>query len=498
MGYIVRMPKLGLEMEQGTVLEWSVGTGDEIAEGEQVAEVESEKSIGEVEAREDGVLWRVYAEEGESVPPGTPIGIVAAADADIADLEAEAEADLREDAPELAPGGEAAEAAGGGADSTSETDATASAAAGDAGGGGPAAAGGASSASAAGDAGSAPDVRASPRAEKRAEELGVDLTAVDGSGPGGAINMDDVESAAEASGSVAGDGTADAPANAAASAVEEVKASPRAEQRAEELGVDLTTVEGSGFEGAITEDDVEAAAEAAEPTADDESAAPTPPSAVDEAAGVRRIDEAPEAHRYRRVTSVADPAAGEALFETMDAVRAAFEERVTMTDVLLVVASAALEGHPALNGTYAESTHHVRDTQNVALAVAHDGDGLTTGVIDDVDARSLTEVVEARTDIGGGGSETQGVTFTLANAAGVEADGHLINPPCVACLEVDPSGERAVPDGDSVDLRPLVTASFTYDTRAVSSAEAEAFLDGFFEHAAAASKLVLATYRGHE
>ncbi|NHN46210.1 hypothetical protein G9464_01170 [Halostella sp. JP-L12] len=486
MGYIVRMPKLGLEMEQGTVLEWSVGTGDEIAEGDQVAEVESEKSIGEVDAREDGVLRRVYAEEGESVPPGTPIGIVAAADAEISDLEAEAEADLREDAPELAPGGDAAEATGAAADPTPEAGASAPASTGDA--GGSAAAGGASSASASGGSGSAPDVRASPRAEKRAEELGVDLTAVDGTGPQGAITAGDVEAAAEAS----------TDADEQTSAGEAVKASPRAEKRAEELGVDLTTVDGTGFEGAVTEDDVEAAADAAESADAGDSAEPTPPSAVDEAAGVRRIDEAPEAHRYRRATSVADPAVGEALFETMDAVRAAFEERVTMTDVLLAVASATLKDHPALNGTYAESTHQVRETQNVALAVAVDGDGLTTGVIDDVDERSLTEIVEARTDIGGGGGETQGATFTLANAAGVEADGRLINPPCVASLEVDPSGERAVPDGDGVDLRPLVTAGLTYDSRAVSSAEAAAFLDGFFERAEAASELVLSTYRGHE
>ena len=94
MGYVVRMPKLGLEMEQGTLLEWAVDRDQPVSEGDLVAEIESEKSIGEVDAREDGVLRRIYLEVGDAVPPGTPIGIVAAADADIADLEAEAEADL--------------------------------------------------------------------------------------------------------------------------------------------------------------------------------------------------------------------------------------------------------------------------------------------------------------------------------------------------------------------------------------------------------------------
>jgi pyruvate/2-oxoglutarate dehydrogenase complex dihydrolipoamide acyltransferase (E2) component len=81
MGYVVKMPKLGLEMESGVVLEWAVGVDDAVAEGEVIAEVESEKSIGEVEAREDGALRHVYVEEGGEVPPGTPIGIVAAPDA---------------------------------------------------------------------------------------------------------------------------------------------------------------------------------------------------------------------------------------------------------------------------------------------------------------------------------------------------------------------------------------------------------------------------------
>jgi len=91
MGYVIKMPKLGLEMEQGTLLEWHVTEGDTVKEGETIAEVESEKSIGEVDAREDGVLRLIDLQEGETVPPSTPIGIVAGADEDIDDLEAEFE-----------------------------------------------------------------------------------------------------------------------------------------------------------------------------------------------------------------------------------------------------------------------------------------------------------------------------------------------------------------------------------------------------------------------
>ena len=460
MGYIVRMPKLGLEMETGVLLEWTVAEGDTVAEGEVVAEVESEKSIGEVDARETGVLRRTYLEEGGKVPPATPIGIIAAADADISELEAEAEADLAGDAggetEEAEPEPAAATAAGAeteGAAQESATEGGAGAAAGD----------------------GEPAGKVSPRARKRADELDVDLGTVEGTGYQGAVTAEDVEAAAASAGA------------------EEVKASPRARERAEELDVDLATVEGTGFEGSVTEEDVEAAAES---QASEAGAAAAEPARARRRTGAQRV--APmsaAADRYDRVTAVAAPAAGEALFETTEAVRTAFEQRVTMTDVLVVVTTAALGDAPALNGTYAESTHHVRADCHVALVAAADGSE-ATGVIPDAADRSLGEVVEARQSIEGSGAGPE-ATFTLANGAETEDDGRLVNPPAVAALEVDPTRQRSVPD-DGVDLQPLVTAALTYDTRAIGNREAAAFLERLFERLEQAPELVLGSYRGRE
>ena len=457
--YIIKMPKLGLEMEQGTVLEWTVEQGDEVSEGEMIAEVESEKSIGEVEARENGTVRRVYAEVGDAVPPGTPIGIFAAPDADIADLEAEAEAELEGDAADEAETAEAEpteavaaapETAGGGGDDGGQ---------------------------AGGAGGSSSDVKASPRAQKRAEELGVDLATVDGTGFDGAITEDDVEAAADAAESEP----------AAEGDTEEVKASPRAQKRAEELGVDLATVDGTGFEGAITEDDVEDAAEAEPPVK----------RAERQRGGVEWLPaERPELDRYERLTATADPAAGEALFETMEAVRTAFEQRVTMTDVALVLASATLTDHPVMNGTFTESTHQVTEPQHIALVA--DINGSVSGVIPDATNKSLTEIVDIRQSVDGESEPSHQATFTVTNAAETDGSGRLINPPAVAALEVDPTGERAVPGENGVTIQPLVTASLTYDTRAVGTHEAQAFLDGFFERAERASELVLGSYRGRE
>ena len=403
MGYVVRMPKLGLEMEEGTVLELTFDEGDEVTEGDQIAEVESEKSVGEVEAREDGVLRRVYLAPDDTVPPSTPMGIVAAPDADISDLETEAEADLETEAPEEA---EPVTATGGGA--TADADAS--------GGSGTVASG----------AGTGADVRASPRAEKRAEELGVDLTTVEGSGPGGAITADDVEAAAETGTGAAGE------------------------------------------------------AEAAGATAGE----------------IRRIvPEDETSYRYGRATAVADGPAATALFETTEAVRSAFEDRVTMTDVLAVVASAALADHPEVNATYAGDTHQLQESRNLALAVDVAGDP-TAGVIPDAGELSVTELVEARQELEGDGEAVP--TFTLANAGEAESSGLLVNEPAVAALEVDPTGQRAIPSGDGVDLRPLVTASLTYDTRALDADDARGFLSSFLHHSESAPELVLGSYRGGE
>ncbi|MFW5974132.1 MAG: biotin/lipoyl-containing protein, partial [Natrialbaceae archaeon] len=144
MGYVVKVPKLGLEMDSGTVTAWFVDEGEEVSAGETIAEIESEKTTGEVEARENGVLRRRYLEEGESAPPGAPMGIVAGPDEDIADLEASidegATVEGEAEAAEAEADAEAAEA-------TSETGASA-------------------------ETSSSEEVTASPRARKRAEELG--------------------------------------------------------------------------------------------------------------------------------------------------------------------------------------------------------------------------------------------------------------------------------------------------------------------------------------
>ncbi|MFC4544453.1 2-oxo acid dehydrogenase subunit E2 [Halosolutus amylolyticus] len=447
MAYIVRMPKLGLEMERGELLAWEVDDGATVEAGDVIAEVESEKSVAEVEAREDGVLRRTYLEEGESVPPGTPIGIVAPADADVADLEADAEADLAAEVEtEATPQASGATAT----QETSDRDEPA--------------------------AQPEPDrvsdeVKASPRARDRADALGVDLTTVEGTGYQGAITEDDVEAAAERE-----------PADEA-----DVDASPRARKRADELGVDLATVDGTGYQGAITEDDVE---EAASGAAD---AAGRTPAETRSFGGMRKTIARRLGESYRDAVHVTvhRTADAEALFAATDAADEALDANVSVQDVLLLAVSATLDDHPAFNATFEDEVHRLWADHNLGIAVDVD-DGLIAPVLSDVGGKSLETIATERRDLVGRALEGEYTmddlrdgTFTVTNLGvlGVESFDPIINPPQVAILGVNAVSESPVRGpNDEVRWRRHLPLDLTFDHRIVDGADAARFLETLVGH----------------
>ncbi|WP_144921225.1 2-oxo acid dehydrogenase subunit E2 [Halorubrum salsamenti] len=446
MGYVVRMPKLGLEMKEGVLLDWAVDEGDSVDADDVVAEIESEKTSAEVESREEGVLRHTFLDEGDAVPPGTPIGIIAAPDADVSDLVAEAESELDDAAPTPDESAAAAEES---AESATESRSTGASTGGSASG------------------------KATPRARKRAEELGVDLGAVSGSGPEGAITADDVE--------------------AAESGTEEVKASPRAKRRAEDLGVDLAGVSGSGPGGAVTADDVEAAAESAGGSAGDDAGGATRTLAEERTfGGMRRsiADRLGESYRNAvHVTEHREPDAA-ALLAAADAADEALETDVSMPDVLLVALSAALDDHPAFNATFEEETHRLYEEHNVCVAVDID-EGLVTPVVPDVGAKSLSEIAETRREVTGrtlDGDYTmddlRGGTFTVTNLGvlGVESFDPIINPPQIAILGVNAVSERVTMADGAPESRRVLPLDLSFDHRVVDGADAARFLQSLVGH----------------
>lgn len=181
MGYVVRMPQLGMTMEEGVVVDWPVPEGDEFEEGDVIAVVESEKTTNDVEAREDGVIVERFVDLDEPVGPGDPVAYVGEPGEDVPD-------DVRAEVDEGASGGTA--------EPTEEAEPSEAPT---------------GSAPSDGGGGAVQVAKVSPRARAyaRDNDLPVDaLAELDGSGPDGAVVEADVIEAEAAGALTAGGGSA--------------------------------------------------------------------------------------------------------------------------------------------------------------------------------------------------------------------------------------------------------------------------------------------------
>jgi pyruvate dehydrogenase E2 component (dihydrolipoamide acetyltransferase) len=237
----IDMPALSSTMKEGKVVSWLKAEGDPISAGEAIMVVESDKADMDVEAFEDGFLAAIIIEEGDSGTVGAPVALIAAEEADIPVLQAYA-ASLS-GAPVPAASAAAAEPV-----AAAPKKVNLSAASANAGG----------------------RVLASPLAKKKAEELGLDISVIAGTGPEGRITASDVEAAASgAAPAAAAPGKKAAPAAPAkpawtpASGV--IAATPMARVAAKKAKIDLATIQGTGKFGRVTIDDVEIATGKKEP-----------------------------------------------------------------------------------------------------------------------------------------------------------------------------------------------------------------------------------------
>jgi len=168
------MPKWGLSMKTGLIVEWLKKAGESVQEGEPIVEIESEKATNEVQAPVTGIMRTIEIQEGDSAPVGAAIAVITLpgeelSDEQVAELLREDAEIKRQRAEKLTKQATAPKA--------STTDATSRVMR------APTSAGG--------------RVNASPAARRLAQELGVDLTTLVGTGPGGMIGREDVQRAAE-------------------------------------------------------------------------------------------------------------------------------------------------------------------------------------------------------------------------------------------------------------------------------------------------------------
>ncbi len=415
----VTMPKLSDTMEEGKILKWLKHPGDHVAIGEIIAEVETDKANMELEAYDEGTLAEVRVPEGESAPVGAVIAVLAAPGEGVAvgpaagagkTAAAAEKAAPSARAPASAPGAAAAAKAEAGREPFRPTVVRRP--------------------EPVESRGAAASVKASPLARRIAQEHGLDLAQVTGTGPGGRIVQKDVEAALAARG-----GPPPAPAKPAAPA----EPRPAAESRVELSRIRRTTAKRMG-----------------------ESKREIP-------------------HFYASTEIAMDEAAR--LKEALAALEGEYEG-LTYTHVVLKAVGLALTRVPELNASYDGDAMVLHQAVNVGVATAVD-DGLVVPVVRHCDREPLAAIVRQarglleRARSGRFASDDlTGATFTLSNLGmlPVTEFAAVINPPQAAILAVGTIRETpVVRDGQIVPGRRM-TVTVSCDHRIIDGVLAGRFL----------------------
>ncbi|WP_420449724.1 dihydrolipoamide acetyltransferase family protein [Candidatus Palauibacter sp.] len=426
----VVMAQLSPTMEEGKLIEWKVAEGDAVAQGDVVAEIETDKANMDVEALGGGVLRKIVVQAGATVPVGALIGVIAEQDESIDDLLAQAEA-AGGDEPAEGPAEEPA------AEPVSEPAASATPTASD-----PPAATGESVAAPTRPAPAAGGrIKASPVARRMAAESGIALASLSGSGPGGRIVKADIE-AALAGGPAVAPSPAPTPAPAPAPAPTPVVPSPGLEDRVEEA---------SQMRKAIA----------------------------------RRLGQSigPVPHFF--LTTEVDM--GRALELRADLNARFADGKIGVTDLLLKATAEALNRHAGVNASWEENAIRYHGAVHLGIAVALD-EGLITPVLRDAGRKGLRQIsVEARDLIARARArkltpeEYQGGTFSVSNLGMFEIDQFtaIINPPEAGILAIGQTVEKPVAVDGQVVVRKRMRVTMSCDHRVIDGATGASFLATF-------------------
>ena len=451
----IYMMKLGMTMTEGTVAEWHIPDGGEVKLGEDLYRLETEKVEMDVEAEAAGIVRHLVPSEA-TVDPGAVVGWIYAAGEDI---------------PDVLPGAGASPAAAETAPPAAAEPAAAAAAA-------------AAAPAAAAPAAVGGRVAASPAARKLSRELGVDLATVTATGPRGRVTEDDVRAAHEAA--------AAAPAPAAPAGAP-APASPLARKRAEALGVDLSTVAGSGPGGRITKEDVEAAAAGGAPAAAPAAQAAAPAAArEDEMMAVRGMRKVIAERMYASLQETAqltmdmDVAMDDCVRLRTQLIEewASDGVRPSYTDIVMKAAAKALLDHPRMNAQFLGKEINLRGEIHVGMAVALE-EGLVVPVVRHVDQIGLKEIAQHASRLAAaaregklGLDEMAGGTFTVSTLGmfGVDSFTPILNSPEVGILGVNRLRDDVRWEGERPVRQKTMTLSLTWDHRALDGAPAAQFL----------------------
>ena len=501
------MPQMGYDMEEGTVIRWLVEEGAEVALGDAVAEIETDKAAVDFESPVAGVVLKILVAEGTTVPVGETIAIVGDAGEDLTATDS-APDDSAADAPAV------------------ETDPQ-----------------------------SAPEpqqertamfednLRASPVARKLAEEQGIDLSLIKGTGPGGRITRDDVlsfapepeepepemkeEAAAEPVAEMAEE---EAPAEEAAEPVAEMEEEAPAEEAAEpeaEMEEEEAPAEDAAEPEAVMEEEAPAedaaepeavmeeeapAEEAAKPEAEmEEEEAPAKDAAEPEA--VMAEEEAPAEDaaepeavmvpltRMRRqiarvtvrskqetphyyVSAEIDMTEAMSLRQQINSSLEAEGVRITVNDLVIKACATALGLHPKFNASYSDDGILMNENIDIGIAIAQEA-GLIVPAVMGCRGKSLRQVSAASKDVisrANGGmlsaEEYTGGTFSISNMGMFDITSFvaIILPPQSAMLAVGSVADRAVVRDGKVTVASVMNTTLSADHRVSDGAEGARFI----------------------
>ncbi len=439
----VVMPRLSDSMEEGTILQWLKQVGDEIAVGDELVEIETDKANMAYESDVAGTLSEILVQEGETVAIGTPIATVG--DSEAAGRDAEG-TDRTAAGPVAAgdpPPPPVAEASSGAVPPTAPpADAAINAPPAPNGGGRP---------------------HASPIARRIAKEQGLDLAQLQGSGPGGRIVKADVEKAGAAPSAPAAEPTG-APGF--------------------EPGTAATQVGETGFEPAT----------ARPPGSTPVTAAPGPETAKGtvgyedpsklQSTVARRMSESKATAPHFYLEAEIDMSR---LVAARSQIKAGAKEGdvvPSFNDMVVKACALALREHPRANGAYRDGRFELYSRVNVGVAVAAK-DALVVPTIFDADQKSLRQIAtDARAlaqRVRNGQitpPELSGATFTVSNLGmfGIDSFAAVINPPQAAILAVGAIVERPVVRDGQTTTAHLMRVNLACDHRILYGAPAAEFL----------------------
>jgi pyruvate dehydrogenase E2 component (dihydrolipoamide acetyltransferase) len=412
----IAMPRLSDSMEEGTVLNWLKQVGDEVAVGEELVEIETDKANMGYEADVAGTLLEILVGENETAPVGAVIARIGDKDAVLPGAPSDGEG------PAAAPAGPAtagdppvppvAKASSAPVPPTVST------------------AGG----SAAANGNGTGRVKASPLARRIASELGVDISGLSGTGPGGRIVKKDVESAS-------GAGTAPTPSVPAPSA---------APAPTETAKGSVEVIELTKLQQVVS----------------------------------RRMSESKAVAPHFYLTTEVDMGAAVAARARIKEISGEGEVVPSFNDMVVKACAIALKRFPRANGAYKDGRFELYSRINVGIAVAAN-DALVVPTIFDADKKGLREIAADARSLAGkvrdGGitpPELSGGTFSVSNLGmyGIKSFGAIVNSPQAGILAVGEIADRPVVKDGQVVPGKLMEMTLSCDHRILYGADGAEFL----------------------